>query len=129
MAKKAEALRCLVADDEPQIGGLIREILTRRGFACEVVTDGEAARTRLRDGAFDLAVLDIMMPGRTGLELLLELRRQDGTPTPVVLMSSYLSEEILERCGTLGSLAFLQKPFGLADLNLAIERAGLPLPA
>lgn len=129
MAKKADGLRCLVADDEPQIGGLIREILTRRGMTCEVVTDGEAARRSLRDGGFDLAVLDIMMPHKSGLDLLLELRKKDGARLPVVLMSSYLSDDIIERCSNLGSLAFLQKPFGLGDLTLAIERAGLPLPA
>ncbi|HLY07675.1 MAG TPA: response regulator [Planctomycetota bacterium] len=122
MAVAKSALKCLVADDEPQIGSLIRDALARQGYTCDIVLNGEQATRKLTDGDYSLVVTDVMMPFKTGVELLHELRAR-GQKIPVVLMSSYLSEEILTSCKGVEHLAFLQKPFSLEDLRLAIERA------
>jgi DNA-binding response OmpR family regulator len=115
-------LRCLVADDEAQIGFLLREALAQQGYAADVVADGETASRKLKEGGYALIVSDVMMPFKTGVELLHEIRAR-GDTTPAVLMSSYLSEEILSSCRDVKQLAFLQKPFALADLRSAVERA------
>ncbi len=122
MAAAEPARTCLVADDEPQIGALVREVLRREGYAADVVTDGGEAARRLAEGDYALAIFDVLMPHKTGVELTLDLRAA-GRKTPVVLMSSFLSEEVLSACAGLDHLAFLQKPFGLGDLRLAIGRA------
>ena len=122
MATAKNALRCLVADDEPQIGFLLREALAQQGYAVDVVADGEAALRKFGEGSYALIVSDVMMPFKTGVEFLHEIRAR-GDATPVVLMSSYLSEEILSSCRDVKQLAFLQKPFSLADLRSAVERA------
>jgi len=119
-------LRCLVADDEPQIGALLREALAQYGYAADVVTDGEAATRKLVERDYSLIISDVMMPHKTGVELVRELRGR-GADVPVVLMSSFLSDEALHACSKLNHIAFLQKPFSLADLRRAIERAISPI--
>jgi two-component system response regulator ArlR len=118
--------RCIIADDEPGIGTLIQEILSRRGYAADVVGHGSQAERKLEDGEYALAVLDIMMPGRTGVEIA-SLHREGGKMTPIVLMSSYLSDEALVRCRDLGAIAFLSKPFGVEEFLEAVKAAGGPL--
>src|SRR5262245_12219144 len=115
-APARSSLPCLVADDEPQIGSLLRDALARVGYAADVVGDGEAASRRLAEREYALLVTDVMMPHKTGVELLRELRGR-GSDLPVVLMSSFLSDEALQACSKLEHLAFLQKPFSLADLR------------
>src|SRR5258708_15520384 len=122
MAVAKPTLKCLVADDEPQIGALVRQALAKKGYDSDVVVDGDEASRKLAEGDYSLVVSDVMMPFKTGVELVHELRAR-GRMIPVVLMSSYLSEEILVSCSAVEHLAFLQKPFALSDLRHAIDRA------
>jgi CheY-like chemotaxis protein len=126
MAVTKTSLRCLVADDEPQIGSLLREALAQQGYTTDVVTDGEAAARKLAEQEYALLVSDVMMPYKTGVELVRELRAR-GADIPIVLMSSFLSDETLNACSKLEHIAFLQKPFSLADLRRAVERAISPI--
>lgn len=115
-------LKALVADDEPQIGSLLRDALAQHGFVTDIVGDGDAAARKLAEQDYALVVFDVLMPFKSGVELVRELRAR-GKETPVVLMSSFLSEEVLTACSKLEHLAFLEKPFSLTDLRRAIERA------
>ena len=80
--------RILIADDDRALAQLLADYLVREGFAVDTVHDGEAALARLRDGAQrpDLLILDVMMPGRDGLETLRELRLQQRLP--VIMLSA-----------------------------------------
>jgi len=119
-------LKCLVADDEPQIGALLRDVLARQGYQADVVGDGAAALRLLAEGDYALLVSDVLMPRKTGVELVHEIRAR-GWTLPVILMSSHLSQEILASCGAVERLAFLQKPFYIDDLRHAIDRAASPV--
>jgi DNA-binding response OmpR family regulator len=119
-------LKCLVADDEPQIGTFLRDALARYGYETDVVVDGDAAARRIAGNDYALVVTDVLMPHKTGVELVRELRA-GGNLVPVVLMSSFLTDEVLQSCSRLEHLAFLQKPFALGDLKRAIERAISPI--
>lgn len=102
--------RILIADDDRALAGLLAEYLQREGFAVDVVHDGEAALARLRDGAQrpDLLILDMMMPGRDGLETLRELRMQQRLP---VIMLSARGEPVDRVIGLeLGADDYLSKP-------------------
>ena len=122
MVAERQPLKCLVADDEPLIGSLLRDALAQQGYVADVVTDGDTASRKLAEQDYALLVTDVMMPVKTGVELVRELRAR-GHETPVVLMSSFLSEEALAACSKLEHIAFLQKPFSLSDLRRAVERA------
>jgi DNA-binding response OmpR family regulator len=115
-------LKALVADDEAQIGSLLRDALAQHGYVSDVVGDGAGASRKLAEQDYALVITDVLMPIKTGVEIVRELRAA-GKETPVVLMSSFLSEEILVACSKLEHLSFLQKPFSLADLRRAVERA------
>jgi DNA-binding response OmpR family regulator len=121
MASSKDPGRVLIADDEPQIGSLLREVLTRRGFAVETCRDGEAALEKFREGGVSLLILDVVMPHKTGIEVIRELRGE-GETVPVLLMSSFLTDEVLESCRGIEHLAFLQKPFSLSELGATVER-------
>src|SRR5262245_25089360 len=122
MVSDRSPLKCLVADDEPQIGSLLRDALALQGYVVDVVGDGDTASRKLAEQDYALLVSDVMMPFKTGVELVRELRARDRQ-TPVVLMSSFLSDEALAACSKLEHIAFLQKPFSLTDLRRAVERA------
>jgi len=125
MAETNTPLRCIVADDEPQICSLLKDALAQYGYHGRDVTDGATAAARkLVEGGWALLVSDVMMPLKTGVELVRELR-QRGDDLPTVLMSSFLSDEVLTACSKLEHLAFLQKPFSLADLRRAIDGRSL----
>ena len=126
MTPDAAPLKCLVADDEPQIGSFLRDALARLGYESDVVGNGEAAARLLTEREYALVVTDVLMPLKTGVEIVCDLRAR-GVTVPVVLMSSFLSEETLRSCSRLEHLAFLQKPFSLGDLKRAIERAISPI--
>jgi CheY-like chemotaxis protein len=118
-------LRCLVADDEEQIGSLLREALAPAGDAAEVVQDGETAARKLARQEYALLVSDVMMPHKSGVERVRELRGR-GKAIPIVLMSSFLPDETLRACSRLRPIAFLEKPFSLTELRRAIHGATAP---
>jgi len=82
----AAPARILVADDDHSIAELVRIYLAKQGFEVEVAHDGNEVSTRLRDSEFDLVVLDIMMPGPNGLQVLRALRQHSDLP--VILLTA-----------------------------------------
>jgi len=112
--------RVLVADDEPQIASLIKQTLNLDGHFVTVCNDGLEALKAVRAAKYSALVLDILMPRKTGVQVLLDLRN-DGDEVPVVLMSSFISDDAKSACDGLERVAFLQKPFGISDLRAAIE--------
>jgi DNA-binding response OmpR family regulator len=120
--------RCLVADDDPQIGLLLSQALARDGYVADVVTDGDAAARKLAEQSYALAVFDVLMPRKSGVELIREMRAR-GVDTPTVLMGAALSDEIVAACRHIARMAFLQKPFSLEDLRRAVKKAISPGPS
>jgi DNA-binding response OmpR family regulator len=107
--------RVLVVDDEANHARVMAIGLRLEGFDVEIAHDADTAMSQLASGGFDLAVIDLMMPGTNGIQLA-RLVRVDHPRTQVVLMSAYhLSERQLVRadCGAVG---FVPKPFDLTEL-------------
>ena len=116
----------LVADDESAILELLRTVLTLWSYEVEVCADGETALTRAVEGRFSLLLLDYQMPRMTGLEVLRRLRAANSR-TPVVLMSGHLSEPVVKETKSLPGVQLLPKPFTLAALRVALDRAAGPV--
>lgn len=110
----------LVVDDDRRIRELLTSYLAGKGFRVTAAGDAGQARERMRGMAFDLLVLDVMMPGESGLELVRSLRAAaDGVP---VLMLSALAESGDRITGlSSGSDDYLAKPFEPAELLLRIQ--------
>jgi two-component system, OmpR family, phosphate regulon response regulator OmpR len=116
----------LVVDDDARLRELLRRYLTEQGFRVTTAADAAEARARLAGIAFDLLVLDVMMPGETGLELTRGLRR-DGR-LPILLLTAMA--EAADRINGLehGADDYLAKPFEPRELVLRIRNILQRLP-
>jgi CheY-like chemotaxis protein len=110
-----EPIRLLLVDDDAAITGGLAPLLTREGFDVEVAADGESTLERLAAGRVGIVVLDVMMPGMDGREVLRRLRAA-GSAVPVVLLTSV--GEAAERARALdeGADDYLNKPFDAGEL-------------
>jgi two-component system phosphate regulon response regulator OmpR len=130
-AYAARARHLLIVDDDDRIRELLKEYLARSGFRVTAAPGADAARRLMGVLDFDLAVLDVMMPGEDGFSLVRWLRA-DGGPsarTPVLMLTARgLAEDRIEGL-RLGADDYLAKPFEPEELLLRIEailrRAGM----
>jgi DNA-binding NtrC family response regulator len=117
------ASRILVVDDEADIRGLLKEILSEEGYDVEVAADaGQARSSRAAQGP-DLVLLDIWMPDTDGITLLREWSVTDGYDCPVVMMSGHGTVETAVEATRLGAFDFVEKPLSLTKLLRTVERA------
>lgn len=115
--------RLLVVEDEEKVAGALREGLAGEGYDVVVETTGEGAFFRLARERFDAVLLDLMLPGRDGLEILAALRRQ-GLDTPVVVLTA--RDTLEDRVVGLdaGADDYLVKPFAFAELLARLRAIG-----
>src|SRR4051794_23956092 len=107
--------RVLIIDDEPRITEFVERALSANGLSVDVATSGAAGLEAARAGHYDLVVLDLMMPGISGLGVLRALMQ--ASPQQNVLVLSALSDvESKVRCLELGAADYLVKPFALSEL-------------
>lgn len=122
---------CLIAEDEPMLGEMIRDNLVLEGYGAELVRDGEAALARIRRGGIDLVVLDVMMPKRDGFSVLQQIR-QEGIQVPVLILSARSRDQDRILGLELNADDYLTKPFHLKELLLRVRallrRARPPAP-
>ncbi|MEZ4280242.1 MAG: sigma-54 dependent transcriptional regulator [Myxococcota bacterium] len=117
-----DRMRVLVADDEPSIRFVLQETLESLGHEVQVVEDGEAALRALQLGRFDLAFVDIRMPGMTGIEVLKQSRAAGNDVAIVLITAQNLLENAVESMKA-GALDYLVKPFALASVKALAEKA------
>ncbi|MBA3004264.1 MAG: response regulator transcription factor [Desulfurivibrio sp.] len=120
-------MRILVVEDDSKIASFISMGLRQAGFSVDVADNGEDGFVRAVDGAYDLAVLDIMLPRLDGLALLDQLRSRQVN-TPVIILSAKRSVEDRVKGLQAGSDDYLTKPFSFSELlarvQALIRRAG-----
>ena len=129
----APAERILVVDDEPEIVALVAYHLAKAGYRVSTASNGEDALDAARREHPDLIVLDLMLPGMSGFDILEQLRAEEGTRDVAVLMLTARREEPDRIRGLeLGADDYLTKPFSLAELVLRVgailRRAGTTAP-
>jgi two-component system, OmpR family, KDP operon response regulator KdpE len=119
------AVRVLVVDDEPQIRRALRLVLRANGYAVDEVASGEAALDALASEAYDLLILDLMLPDVQGVEVCRRVR--EWSRIPVVVLSALGDEEMKVRALDLGADDYVTKPFSapelLARMRSALRRA------
>ena len=111
-------MRILVVEDEPAIALGLEDDLTMEGYEVEVVADGIEATRRAREGAFDLILLDIMLPGKDGFSVVAELRAAKNYVPVLMLTARGRPEDVLKGFAA-GADDYLAKPF---DLSILLAR-------
>ena len=112
--------RILIVEDEADIALGLSDDLTLEGHQVEVVGDGETAATRGREPAWDLIVLDVMLPRKDGFEVCRELRR-GGVDTPIILLTAKTQEAEKVLGLELGADDYVTKPFSPRELRARIK--------
>jgi DNA-binding response OmpR family regulator len=119
MNEREDATRILVADDDRNIADLVRMYLAKAGYDVTLARDGEEAQKLLKEQPFDLAVLDIMMPGPDGLQIIRNLRKRSEMP---VIFLSARSSDIDKVAGLqLGADDYVTKPFNPTELVARVQ--------
>src|SRR5207244_1132733 len=112
----------LVADDDPGLRESLERTLTREGYRVLLASDGRAALERLQDGAIDLIVTDLKMPGLTGLELL-RAAKAIAPDVDVILLTAFGTVEEAVKAMKDGAYDFLTKPFRREQLLKLVDKA------
>ena len=113
--------RILVVDDEPDITGLVAYHLARIGYQVSTATNGQDALKAAREERPDLVVLDLMLPGVSGYEVLQELRKRKETRDVGIILLTARREEVDRVKGlALGADDYLTKPFSPQELTLRV---------
>jgi DNA-binding response OmpR family regulator len=119
MNEREDATRILVADDDRNIADLVRMYLVKAGYDVAVARDGDETLKLLKERPFDLAVLDIMMPGPDGLQIIRNLRKRSEMP---VIFLSARSSDIDKVAGLqLGADDYVTKPFNPTELVARVQ--------
>src|SRR5438270_381826 len=108
-------MRILVVEDEWRISAFLARALGAEGFAVEVASDGEHGAQRALADDYDLVILDLLLPGRSGLEVLRDLHRE-RPDLPVVVLSARRDLPTKLRGFELGAVDYVPKPFALDEL-------------
>jgi len=114
--------KILVVEDEPSIALGLEDDLRIEGWHVEVIGDGAAAARRARETAFDLILLDVMLPGKDGLEVCRDLRKA-GLRTPIIMLTARTQEAEKILGLDLGADDYVTKPFSPRELRARIRAA------
>jgi two-component system phosphate regulon response regulator PhoB len=115
--------RILVAEDEPSVASLITYNLEQDGYRVTVAGDGEEALRALVSSPPELLVLDLLLPLRSGWQVLREMRTRRGlADLPVLVVSALACERLGRQLAALGAQAVIGKPFSVQELRDTVRR-------
>jgi two-component system nitrogen regulation response regulator NtrX len=114
--------KILIIDDEASIRTALQGILQDEGYEVGTAQTGEQGLEELKSRAFELVLLDIWLPGKSGLEILEEIRAAEDAPQ-VVMISGHGTIETAVRATKLGAFDFLEKPLTLEKVVLTVQHA------
>lgn len=121
MAKRPPE-KILIVDDEPDIAIILKLHLEESGYSTSWAADGETALKLLHSNGHDLVLLDVRMPGISGVEVLQRLREK-GFDTAVIMMTAHGNESLVVECMKAGAADYVAKPFDIDDMQIRIKRA------
>ena len=118
----SRSIRVLIADDERNLRELIVRELARRGHEVDGVGDGVAALERIREGSYDVVVLDMRMPHKEGIDVLRELATFPEAPQ-VVMLTGFQEVSTAVEAMKLGAYDYLTKPTKIEELDVVVRKA------
>lgn len=114
--------RILIVDDDAELRFNVREILEDNGFEVEEAASGKEAMQRLTDNSFEVVLLDVMMPGLTGTQMLPQLR-ETAPWTKIIMITAFASVESAVESIKQGADDYISKPFRIEELLTAVRKS------
>lgn len=108
-------MRILLVEDDRKVGAFLEEGLSQEGFLVDWAQDGDAAVELADAGAYDIVLLDFMLPKKDGLQVARDIRRLDQQ-TPILMLTARDSAEDIRRGSAAGVNDYMGKPFKFDDL-------------
>jgi DNA-binding response OmpR family regulator len=115
-----KTIHILLAEDDINLGSLLKQYLEAKGYAPDLFNDGEKAISGFRSGSYDLCILDIMMPKKDGFTVASEIREINDNVPIIFLTAKNLKEDVLTGF-KIGADDYITKPFNMEELLLRIE--------
>jgi len=112
----------LVVDDEPGMREFLEIMLTKEGYGVSIARNGEEAIEKLRKESFDLAIVDIQMPGINGIEVLRNAQEKNYDTT-IIMITAFASHESAIEAMKLGAYDYITKPFKIDEIKLVIKKS------
>ena len=112
--------RLLIVEDEPAIRTGLVDVFIYHGYEVEAAVDGDQGLGRALSGRFDLVLLDVMLPGRNGFDVLAAIRQNDREQ-PVIMLTAKSTDEDVVHGLSLGADDYVAKPFSIAQLVLRVQ--------
>ena len=116
----AEKTKILLAEDDENLGSLLREYLQAKSYEAHWLSDGEKAYKSFEKNRYDICILDIMMPIKDGITLAREIRMIDPEMPIIFLTAKSMKEDVLEGF-SVGADDYMTKPFSMEELIYRIE--------
>ncbi|HEU0301399.1 MAG TPA: response regulator transcription factor [Longimicrobium sp.] len=113
-------MRILVVEDNPRIAGFLQKGLREEGYVVEVAADGDSAFEKATTQGFDAAVVDVMIPGRSGIQLVRDLREREVRLPVLLLTARDRTEDKVEGLDS-GADDYLTKPFEFSELTARLR--------
>ncbi|MBL7953190.1 MAG: response regulator transcription factor [Flavobacteriales bacterium] len=111
--------KLLLVEDDHNLGNMLLEYLRAKGFEADLRVDGEQGKTAYEQGAYDLLILDVMMPFKDGFTLAREIRQKD-TSTPIIFLSAKSMKQDTIQGFQSGADDYMTKPLSMEELLLRI---------
>lgn len=116
----AENIKVLLAEDDPNLGMLLREYLNAKGYETTLAENGKKGYEEFSKGGFDIAILDVMMPVKDGFTLAQEMRQTDKHIPIIFLTAKSMKDDKLQGF-TAGADDYITKPFSMDELLMRMQ--------
>jgi DNA-binding NtrC family response regulator len=116
------SIKILLVDDEVKFLQMVADRLTIKGFEVTTAVDGEAAIKAAQQGGFDVAILDLQLPGMDGKEVL-KILKQNHKFIEIIMLTGYATVDSAVECTKLGAFKYLEKPYDFEKLVEALKEA------
>ena len=114
--------RILIVDDEEVVRKSLGRTLARDNYQCVEARDADEAFLKLEQTPFEVAILDIKMPGKSGIELLPEVKAKYPN-TAVIMVTAITDIGVVTQCMKAGAVDYISKPFNLEEISLSVRQS------
>ena len=112
--------KLLIVEDDPNLGQILNEYLSMKGYETTLCRDGEAGLESFKQHAYDLCLFDVMLPKKDGFSMAKEIRKED-TVTPIIFLTAKSMKEDTIEGFKIGADDYVTKPFSMEELLLRLQ--------